>query len=187
MDVRIDCICPPKEEGPRHPDGDTVTLKDKLTFHEATTITKSVTFLDSDDEDSRAAEILATLSEFYIIVGVSAWTLRDEKNKPVPVNRPTVRAMLLERLDDNTAAVVEAAEILYREVILLPLLRRGSRSSQPTPTSEPTSAKQDGEPPKRRRPSKRSSISTIPTVGTETTSSSLDGDSNFSQSSTTAA
>jgi len=186
MDVHIACVCPPKGDDLRHPDGDTVTLRDVLDFHRATTITKAISLVDNDDESSRAAEILATLSEFYVLMGVERWTLRDVSNKPIPVGNSEVRTYLLNR-PEVAAIVVEAADDLYNKAILLPLLARASTSSPPSQTTEPTSAKPDGEPPKRPRPSKRSSISTIPTVATATTSSSLDGVSSSSLNSESAA
>ena len=185
MEVTIPCPCPQKDGEPRH-ESDTVTLFDKLDFHRATTITKAIQFIESDDERTRSAEILATLSEFYVLMGVERWTLRDASNKPVEVTQTAIRANVLER-GDIAALVVEAADGLYNEAVLLPLVARASNSSPPSPTESPTSARRAGSPPKNPRPSKPSSISTIPTDGTETTSGPLAGDSSFSQNSETAA
>jgi hypothetical protein len=183
MDVPIDCICP--GEDVRHPDGDTITLKDKLGFVEATAIRKSMTFVESDDESARAAEILATLVESYVLFGVKSWTLQDERGKPIPVGHTAIRDHLLSNME-AASIVGDVADDLYKAVVLLPLVLKASRSSPPSQTngstSRPTALSQ-----RRRRPSKRSSTSTSPTGGIETTSSSLDGVSNSSQSSVSAA
>jgi hypothetical protein len=185
MDVTIPCPCPKVNGRLRH-ESDKVTLRNKLDFRQATTITKSVQFIDNDDEQSRAAEVLATLSEYYILVGIERWTIRDAANKPVPVTKNAIRQTILDR-PAVYAPIEVAADKLYQEVILLPLVEAASSSSQPSPTEPPMSPRLDGEQPKRPKRSKQSSISTIPTAATVTTSSSPDGDSNSSQSSVTAA
>lgn len=190
MEVQIPCPCPEKDGVPRH-ESDTVWLFDKLDFHRATTITKAVAFIDNDDPGSRPAEVLATLSEHYVLQGVERWTLRDAANKPVEVTKGAIRRNILDR-PDIAALVVEAADGLYSEAVLLPLVDRASRSSPPSPTDGSTShdrptPRPAGSSPRRPRPSKRSSISTIPTDDTETTSSQLDGVSSFSPSSESAA
>ena len=185
MDVTIPCPCPPKDDGPRH-ESDTVTLRARLDFHQATSITNGVNFIDNDDEKSRAAEVLAVLTEGYVLHGIEKWTLRDVSNKPVELKKSNIRKFILDR-PDVYPAVVEAADGLYNEAVLLPLVARASNSSQPSRTDEPTSPKQDGEQPKRPRPLKRSSTSTTQTVDTGTTSSSLVGVSSFSPSSESAA
>jgi hypothetical protein len=179
MDVQIKCVCP----GSPH-EQDRVTLRDKLDFHTATTIRKALAMVDNDDPRTRTAEVLATLSEFYVLMGVQSWTLVDDKGRPLTVSQSAIRASLLESTDIDL--VIEAADELYNEAILLPLLARASTSSPPTPTDESTSAPTDSEP-KLPKPSKRSSTSTTQTVGTETTSLSLVGVSNSSQSSKSAA
>ena len=186
MDVHIACICEPTDDGPRHPDGDTVTLRDKLDFFRATAIRKGLSFVESDDDEGgRAAEVLARLTEGYLLFGIERWTVVDGKGKTLPVGHSAIRARLLE---NPTAAgiVADAADELYQEAILLPLVARASTSSPPSPTNGSTS------PPtvlsrKRPKPSKRSSTSTSPTAATEATSSSLVGVSNSSLNSESAA
>lgn len=190
MDVTIPCLCPPKmddkaEPGPsryhvRHPDGDTVTLRDKLDFRTAVTMQESVSILApvKDGEDVSAAEKLAALDESYLLYGVEAWTLTDAKGKPIHVSPTTVRAHLL---SDLAAAmqVFDVAEDLYNPVVLVPLVVRGLSSSRHTPTTEPTSVPTSSqpEPPK---PSKRSSTTTSRTGSTGKTSSPRAGDSSSS-------
>lgn len=184
MDVQIPCICPPKGDEVRHPSGDTVTLKDTLGFADMQTLRYAVKVVKTSDQRASVAQILAVMSEHYIIVGVSAWSVVDERGKPVEPTPDELRDRLMSHMD-AVIAVSDAADDLYLAV-MLPLLQRASTSSPPTPTSESTSPTTDSseKPPK---PSKRSSITTIPTAATETTSGSLDGVSNSSQSSVSAA
>jgi len=156
----------------------TVTLYDRLDFHRATTVTKAVAFIEEEDPAIRPAAVLATLSEFYVLMGVESWTLA------YPVTTANIRAHLLTHKE--IGAVVEAADELYQEQILLPLLARAQSSSPPSQTVASTSRTPRGakRPPKHSKPS---SISTIPTEGTVTTSSPLAGDSSFSPSSESAA
>jgi hypothetical protein len=179
MDVQIGCVCP----GSPH-EADRITLRDKLDFHTATTIRKALAMVENDDPRSRTAEVLAVLSEFYVLMGIRSWTLVDDKGKPLEVSQSAIRAHVLESPDVDV--VIEAADDLYNEAILLPLLARVAKSSPPTPTDESTSPPMDS-PPKLPKPSRRSSTSTTQTVGTETTSLSLVGVSNISQSSQSAA
>jgi hypothetical protein len=186
MDATINCPCPPKADGgARHPDGDTVTLKETLDFRSVTAIRTNISMLE---DGSNIADIMATLTEGYLIYGIASWTLVDEKNKPVPVTRAAITDILL--ADIGSAAIVgDAADEVFGEKVLLPLLNRAGTSSPPTPM-EPTSVRPPASTPSSVRPprrSKPSSISTIPTDDTETTSSSLAGVSNSSQSSASAA
>lgn len=193
MDVPIRCVCPPKADGsPRH-EGDTITLRDTLGFREVTTIRGLVGQIDVSDTLA-VAEILATLTEGYIIFGVEAWTLRhdttDDKgrsrpNQPIPVSRAAIREHLLSAVD-AAADVGDAADGLYGEKVVLPLLMRASRSSQGSPTDGSTSPTTDTSE-KRPTPLKRSSTGSSRTVATAPTSSSLDGDSSSSPTSASVA
>jgi hypothetical protein len=196
MDVTIDCICP---ETPH--ESDTVTLRDRLDFRSASTILKAVQLMGAGDEDVDTAEILALLTENYLIYGIEAWTLVDAKRKPVPVGKAAIREVLF----PSAAAMVvaDAADELYSEQVMVPLVARAARLSRPSPTDELTSPKNDdsesqtptspeenstsSSSPTPRKRSRPSSISTIPTASTAVTTSSLDGDSNTSQNSTSAA
>jgi hypothetical protein len=185
MDVTIDCLCPRKGDIVRHPNGDTVTLRDRLDFHAATSIRHSIALLYSEDSETGGGEILALLTEHYMLFGVARWSLVDEKGKPIEVTKPAIRAHLF-GVPDAAMTVGDAADELYAEQVMLPLMARAAKSSLPSPTTastSPTSSSSE----KPRKPSKPSSISTIPTAATATTTSSLDGDSSSSQSSTSAA
>jgi len=172
--VAIDCICPPKAGGEiRHLGGDTVVLKQTLSFHEAVSIRNSIGVLSADDPDVGVGEILATLTESYLLFGIDSWSLVDEKGKPIPVTKAAIRERLLTHLDPATV-VGEAADELYATAVVLPLLQRASRSSPPTPTNGSTS------PPRasrrtRPKPSSPSSTTTSPMAATAMTSSSRAG------------
>ena len=174
--ARIPCICP----GTPH-DGDTVTLRPKLGFREAMTMQKAIVMARTQqDEDLEVAEILAILAESYVRHGVESWTLVDEAGKAIPVSAAAVDRYLLPHIA-AAMDVAEEADDLYQEVVLLPLLTRGSKSSQPTPTTDSTSPS-TGSGPDPLKPSRPSSTTTSPTDAIETTSASPDGVSNSSPS-----
>jgi hypothetical protein len=160
--AHIECLCPPRADGTaRHPDGDEVTLRPVLSFHDAIAIRNDVGLVTLNDSDATPGEILATLTESYLLFGIERWTLVDEKGKPVPVSKAAIRERLLTNLE---AAVVvgEEADGLYAEAVVLPLLLRASKSSPPSPTDGPTSAT-SGSRPRRPKPSSPSSTTTTPT------------------------
>lgn len=195
MDVTIPCPCPPKADGaPRH-ESDTVTLRAVMDFPTAVLLQKSIeakivrevtTAAEAGRSSARLAEpeIMALMTQFYVRNCIVAWTLVDEKGKAVAVT-PDEIELRLERHLDAAMAVAEAAEDVYREVAL-PLVLKVVRSYVGTQTPLPTSAKTPGSP-KPRKPSKRSSISTIPMVDTAKISGSPDGVSSSLPSSATAA
>ena len=90
MDVQIVCPCPAKDGAPRHV-SDTVTLRETLDFRAATTIRNSIAFAKAEDPDLSSAEMLAILTEGYLLFGIEAWSLTDEKNKAVPATKPEIR------------------------------------------------------------------------------------------------
>jgi hypothetical protein len=183
VNVTIGCICAPKGDGSvRHPDGDRVELRERLDFRTTVTIQKSVMFLG---EDPSNPEILAALTEAYLLFGISAWTVQDERGKAIPVNRGAIEQHLLPNIE-AALAVADAADDLYQETVLLPLLMRGSGSSGTSPTTRSTS-RRTSSPPVPLRRSKRSSTTTSRTDDTATTSASLDGGSSSSPSSESAA
>lgn len=185
MDVTIACPCPPKADGgSRHPDGDTVTLRDRLDFRSATTIRKAIGMV-SEDGNPDPAEILAVMTEWYCLLGIEAWTLTDERGKAVPVSRATIRESLLESetAQEQASIIADAADALYMAAVLLPLLARASTSSLPSPTEPSTSAPKDS-PAKRPKPSKPSSTTSIQTAAIVTTTPSRAGASSTSPNAT---
>ena len=185
MDVQIACLCPPNARGEtRHPDGDTVTLRERLDFRSALTARNTMVMVKQEDEEASTADILAALTEVYLLIGITGWTLVDAKNKPVDVSRAAIREHLLSN-PDVAMVVGDAADELYSEAVILPLLARASNSSPPTPIAGSTSATKASSG-RRPKPSKPSSITTIPTAATVTTSSSPAGASSSSPSSKSA-
>jgi hypothetical protein len=178
MNVKIDCVCPRKADGSKRHDQDTITLRDKLGFHEATSIRNQLKFMKSDDPDISHGEILAAMTEHYLIFGVETWTLVDDKGKRVPVSRAAIREFL-EFIDFESAmTLTDAADDLYAPLVLLPLAARASRSLPPTPT-DGSIFQRNGSSPKPRKPSKPSSTTTSLMADTAPITVSLDGDSSF--------
>ena len=182
--MEIRCVCPPKADGtPRH-DHDTVTLREKMDFRSSIAIRNALA-VESLGGELPLADILAILAERFVLYGIESWSLRDAKNQPVPVSRQAITDLILSDIELATD-IADAADDLYRDAVLLPLVQRGQRSSPSTPTTEPTSPTTSGSG-RRQRQSSRSSISTIPTAATETTSNALVGGSSSSPKSVTAA
>jgi hypothetical protein len=171
--VNVSCLCPRKGAEVRHPAGDTINLKERLDFRTALTMRKSVVLLKTINEEASTEEILAVLTESYLLYGVESWSLVDAKDQPIPVNATTVGQYLLADLE-AADAVADEAEDRYSAVVLLPLLKGALTSSPPTPTSDSTSAT-NGSSPEPPKPSKRSSTITSLTDSTETTSVELAG------------
>ena len=165
----IDCVCPPKTDGTaRHPDGDTITLREKLDFRSALTARNTVILLKQEDENASVAEILAALTELYLVMGISKWTLVDEKGKAIEPNRHTIRAFM-EANPDAAMEIGDEADGLYSEAVITPLVVRASTSSPPTRTTDSTSVTSGSSQTPRMR-SKPSSTTTTRTGGTVTTS-----------------
>jgi len=162
MDVAIPCICPPKADGePRHA-GDTVVLRDTFPPRARRALIYDLSLNDEGTMGDR----LALLNEGYVIRGVESWTLVDAKDKPLEVTPKAIAEHLIDR-ENVYDIVAKAADDLYTEAVLLPLLLGASSFSPPTPTVARMSAATNGRTP--RKPSKRSSTITFPTAGTEPT------------------
>lgn len=178
MDVSIDCLCP---IDPRH-EHDAIGLRPTLDYRSVTAIRYRIGDLE---DQSDQAEVLACLNEGYILYGIESWSLVDESRKPLPVTRANIAARILPDL--LAASVIgDAADNLYAKAVMIPLVLLASRSLPPTPMAPSTSAPTDSS---RRhpKPSRRSSTSITPTDGIVATSPSLDGVSNSSGSSVSAA
>jgi hypothetical protein len=173
----IDCICPPTKAGDtRHPDGDTVTLRERLDFRAALTARNAIALAQGEGDST--AEILAALTEAYLILGVESWTLVDERGKDIEVSKAAIREVLLAH-PDEAMVVADEADDLYRDAVIAPLAAKAAKSSPPTQTTSSTSAR-NGSPTKRPKPSRPSSTTTTRTVATVTTLPSRDGDSSSS-------
>lgn len=178
--VVVPCLCP----GSPH-DEDTIVLRDRLPFVEAQTARNSVILLRGDDPNASPAQVLAVMTEQYLLMGIESWSLVDDRGKALPVTKANIRGRVLE--DWETASTVaDAADELYAEAVLLPLLKAGPASSASTSTGRRTSVR-NGTGRATRKPSSPSSISTIPTDGTATTSRRPAGGSSSSRNSKSAA
>ena len=173
----IECVCPPLRSGEvRHPEGDLITLRERLDFRSALHARNTVILMKQEDENSNAADILAALTEVYLLVGIKSWTLFDDKGKAIEPNRATIRAFMDEH-PDAAMTVGDEADGLYSEAVITPLVARASNYSPPTPIKGSTSAT-NGRSPAPPKPSKRSSTTTTPTDVTATISASPGGDYN---------
>jgi hypothetical protein len=178
MDVNIPCVCPGDEV--RHPDGDTVTLKDTLGFDEAMACKQAIATAGPNDGDPDAVPVrMAALDRQYLFSGIKSWTLQN--GKAIPVTAQAIQDYIMADFLIATI-VVDEAERIYNPQVLFPLVGRASRFSRPTPTVASTSAPKDSTKSPRKR-SSRSSTTTTQTDDTAMTTTSLDGGSSSSRSS----
>ncbi len=181
--VKIACICPPKAGETRHPGGDDITLREHLDFRGAVACRNAIFVLKSEDPESSIGDVAAVLTEQYLLNGVIGWTLVDDKGKAIEVTRARIRDLLMAHTDE-AMTVGEAADDLYSEAVMRPLLAAADKDSMslpPTPTDESTSVT-NGSPTGNRKPSKRSLTTSSLTVDIEPTSALLVGGSNYSRS-----
>jgi hypothetical protein len=156
--VAVACPCP----GTPHSDGDTVFLGPKLSFRAGVMADSKIA--DIVNGSGNVDEVKAVLLETYILDGVKAWTFVDAEGTDIEVTPATIQAWLLS--DYSIGVLVsEQADKLYSEAVSDPLARRSFPSLQTGPTNGSTSRK-SGSSAKRRKPSKPSSTTTSPTVGT---------------------
>ena len=179
MDVKVTCLCEPNRDHQ-----DTITFRAMLDFEGAMACRQAVRLLKQQDPESSSGDFLAVISVHYLVHGIESWTLVDGR-EPVPVTGKAIRDRIFTNLD-VAFELADVADELYTETVLLPLLGVAPNSSPPTPTDESTSPPTSTKPTSL-RPSKRSSTTTSPTDDIGVTSGSHDGDSSFSQSSTSAA
>lgn len=187
MDVQIECVCPPKADGQtRHPDGDTVTLRERLDFRGASAARWAAAIYRETTPGATTAQILATLSEQFVIGGIEGWTLVDSRGKAVPVNETTIRD-LMENHVHEALVIADVADGLYSEAAVSPLAQKASKSSPPMQTADSTSHGRQPvaignsgstSPTSTPKPSRRSSTTTSPTDATGPTTASLAGASN---------
>jgi hypothetical protein len=183
MDITIPCACPTDGQT-RHPDGDTVTLMEPLDFRTRQAIRRQIVWVKETTDGFTSGEVFATLDEMFLLLCITGWTLLGPNDKgkigPLPPSRENIAERFMGDDDRFAMPILRKANEMYQDVILLPLLAGASTSSPGTPTDGSTSPKNGTTP--RRKPSKRSSISTIPMVVTGPTQGSLDGGSNSSPS-----
>jgi hypothetical protein len=179
VDVQITCPCP----GSPHAQ-DTVTLRDRLTFAGGLAVRQRI----ADAVRSRLGEddIVATMTEGYILHGIGAWTLVGDDGKPLPLTLANIRVIFLADFSDLAMPLAEVANELYEIQVVDPLVKAASNLSPGSPTSESTSPTSEDKPKTKATRSRRSSTSTTPTADTATTTGPLNGVSSFSPSSVSA-
>jgi hypothetical protein len=165
--VEVDCLCPNRPH-----EKDTITLRETLDFRSAMTLRKAVILLKEADPDADTADILAAMTDRYVVLGVESWTLVDEKRKPIEVTRAAIREHLLSNQMAATL-VGDAADAQYGEV-MLPLILTAFQSSADTPT-EPSTSPTTGSEPEAPTPLRPSLTFTTQTDDTEATYASLAG------------
>jgi hypothetical protein len=128
MDVHIPCPCP----GAPHPDGDTVTLRDKPTLHMGTT---ALGWASAQANGSSPTS--GDIAELYLREGILSWTFVLDNGSPRPVSADHLDWLL----DDYEVAfpVAEQASDLYTEVIFRPLVAQLPKSSRTGQTNGSTS------------------------------------------------
>lgn len=171
--MRIDCICPLKGDEVRHPDGDDVTLRPYLGFVGATAVRHIIGYREDGDD---RIDVLAAITETYLLYGIDSWTVTDGQGKPVEITRDHIRErMALYPL--SFIPLGDQAHELYSEAVVIPLLGPVSTSSRRTQTGASTSRTSASSTTRTRGRSKPSSTTTSPTDDTATTSPSPAGDS----------
>jgi hypothetical protein len=176
--VTVACLCPPNAAGEvRHPAGDEITLRERLDFRAALTARNTMMLVKTEDPDATVADVLAALTETYLLVGIESWSLVDAKGKPIEATKAAIRDHLFSR-PDIAMEVGNAADGLYSQAVIGPLVALASKSSPTTPTDRSTSATKPSLKP--RKPSRPSSITSIPMADTAKTSPSLAGVSSSS-------
>jgi hypothetical protein len=147
-------------------DGQTVGLLPKLTLAGGIELQQRFRSLLQMDPRPSHPEITGLLTEDYLLVGVAEWSLSDDMG-PIPVSRENIARYLLSDFE-LAQPVANAADELYYEPVLAPLVASLQTSLLGGSSKKQTSAT-NGSSPKPRKRSKRSSTSTTQTVDTETT------------------
>lgn len=175
MDVNVTCHCFGEPHGE-----DVITFREKFTDVQGFAIESAIGFIEETDPDIRPVIVMATLSHWYLLMGIESWTMTDEKGKPLPVTSATIAERVL-AFEDVRGAVREPADALYGPQVLVPLVERALRSSRPLQTAPSTSPKPAGTTARRPKRSRQSLISTTPMDVTETISPLRDGAYSSSQ------
>jgi hypothetical protein len=139
-----ECRCP----GAPHPE-DWVELESSVPIMVGVSVTQAIA--SAGDDEGR---LTALMAQAYVRYGIRAWSFTNEAGNPLPVD-PSDRDWpgTVDRLlpwDKGGAEVADAADGLYSEAVLRPLLGRTSKrspggqmdgSTSATPASGPTRRK----------------------------------------------
>lgn len=130
----VPCPCP----GRPHPDGDTVSLYPKMGLQDGAYAQGKIIAAMEGRADSD--EVTALLMTLYCRKGVAAWSMVDDKGKPLEVTPEAIEQRLLS--DFSVGRVVaEKADALYSPALIDPLRIAVGKSLRPTPTNGSTSPK----------------------------------------------
>jgi hypothetical protein len=141
-------------------DGETFQFLARLPFRAVATIRYNVgTARQEAGEDLSPGEVMAVLSEGYLLFGLAKWSLKT------PINRPAIREQVLDN-PERGPVLSDRADAIYSEQVLLPLVKLAGRLSPSTQTNGSISPTMDSLPSPRKR-SKRSLTSTSLTDSTE--------------------
>jgi hypothetical protein len=122
-----DCPCP----GTPHTD-EHVFLEPELTMPVASAAMAAMRWSESTTSAQQAAII-----EAYLPASIREWTFTGDDRKPIPIDREEMERLL--PWDRGGLEVAEAADLLYSERLMRPLLARIQKLSQPTSTDTSTS------------------------------------------------
>lgn len=116
----------------RLPSGHTVRLHPEPTMDIG--IAAMAAVRESAGEGAPATE--AALARVYLRFGIEWWDFTDGAGQPEPVTAESVARLL--PFGGGGLEVAEAADALYSEAVMRPLLERWRRLSPPTPTDGST-------------------------------------------------
>jgi hypothetical protein len=114
-----DCACP----GNPHPNGDTVTYRERLPFDANVAALSAIVGGEGDPRANKAWSV-------YLHAGPLAWNLVDEEGNAVPLSDETLDALPFE----DQFEIGDHADDIYGTVVLAPLVRRMRNSSKAGPT-----------------------------------------------------
>lgn len=189
-EAKIECPCPgtPHAEG-----GDTVVLRDRLdsvaglaikyaTAQKTREMREAGQINDEGEPFDEASSwlLMAFMNHYYLMYGISSWSLLDAEGKPWPVRPANIRSFMEEH-PSEALEVGNIADDLYVPQVLLPLATEASSSSRPGQTNGSISQK-NGSSGKNRKRSTPSSTASTTTADTAETSPLSDGVSSSSPS-----
>lgn len=151
-------------------DGETFQFLPRLPFRAVAAMRYNIGAARQEaGEDLSSGEVMAVLSEGYLLFGLAKWSLKP------PLNRQTIRSEILDN-PMRGPVLSDKADAIYSEQVLLPLVNLAGRSSPSTQTNGSTSPMSDSSE-KRQKRSKRSLTSTSLTASTEAITAAPAGDS----------
>jgi hypothetical protein len=133
VNLTVECLCP----GAAHPDGDTITLRERLDFQGATGVRQVLFLVAQDDPSATDAQYAAALAEHYLLYGIESWTLVDADRKPIPVTKRAIREYVLSRPVEVRELSDEAQSRFYPQVLATHVDRQLDISADGLPAEAP--------------------------------------------------